>query len=258
MSRWYAMSTRFLCDPKIEALGERHGPAGPLVIVALLAQAKLQNKAGGATSTYRTLAHESFADRADVARIVSDAAETGLLDIEQGDEVEVSVRFPAWTRWQDARRKANEREARKRTDRANVRSSPEVSGDVPTDRQTETDKDRQTNREVGGADAPLSHLLADLIESNGARRPRIGKRWVDAERLMLERDGRSYAEAERLIRWAQASDFWRANILSMPKFREKYDQLLLQAKAEKQKSASPGMANAHRLAERARQREAAA
>ena len=79
------------------------------------------------------------------------------------------------------------------------------------------------------ADAPLSNLLADLIAQNGSRRPRIGTRWLDAERLLLERDERDRSEAERLIRWCQADEFWRGNILSMPKFRQKYDQLRLQA-----------------------------
>lgn len=79
------------------------------------------------------------------------------------------------------------------------------------------------------ADAPLSHLLASLIEANGSKPRRVTQRWADAERLMLERDGRDAEEAERLIRWCQADGFWRANVLSMPKFRERYDQLRLQA-----------------------------
>lgn len=79
------------------------------------------------------------------------------------------------------------------------------------------------------ADAPLSYLLADLIERNGSKRPTVTKRWADAERLLLERDGRDRTEAERLIQWCQADEFWRGNVLSMPKFREKYDRLRLNA-----------------------------
>lgn len=91
----------------------------------------------------------------------------------------------------------------------------------------------------GIADAPLSKLLADLIAKNGSRRPRIGKRWLDAERLLLTADDRDPAEAERLIRWCQADEFWRGNILSMPKFRERYDQLRLQAQRGEGGSAGP-------------------
>ncbi len=73
----------------------------------------------------------------------------------------------------------------------------------------------------------LCFLLAGLVEANGAKRPAITRAWVDAARLLLERDGRPLEEAERLVRWCQADSFWRANILSLPKFREKYDQLRL-------------------------------
>ena len=73
----------------------------------------------------------------------------------------------------------------------------------------------------------LCTLLAGLIEANGSKRPTITKRWRDAARLMLDSDGRALAEAERVIRWSQADGFWKTNILSMPKLREKYDQLRL-------------------------------
>ncbi len=75
----------------------------------------------------------------------------------------------------------------------------------------------------------LCEHLSDLVEGNGAKRPAITTKWRDAARLMLDRDGRTEAEVMGAIDWSQAHEFWRANILSMPKLREKYDQLLLQA-----------------------------
>ena len=71
--------------------------------------------------------------------------------------------------------------------------------------------------------------LADRIEANGAKRPTITAKWRDAARLMLDRDGRTEAEVLGAIDWCQADEFWRANVLSLPKLREKYDQLRLQA-----------------------------
>jgi len=73
----------------------------------------------------------------------------------------------------------------------------------------------------------LCFLLAGLVEANGAKRPAITRAWLDAARLLLERDGRAPEEAERVLRWCQADEFWRGNILSLPKFRDKYDQLRL-------------------------------
>jgi hypothetical protein len=70
--------------------------------------------------------------------------------------------------------------------------------------------------------------LAQRIHANGGT-PKPGKRWEDAARLMLDNDGLTETEIHGAIDWCQADEFWRANILSMPKLREKYDQLRLQA-----------------------------
>lgn len=78
--------------------------------------------------------------------------------------------------------------------------------------------------------APLmAEHLAAWIEHNGSKRPAITKRWLDAARLLVDADGRDPAEVRTLMDWSQRDEFWRANILSLPKFREKYDQLRLAA-----------------------------
>lgn len=75
----------------------------------------------------------------------------------------------------------------------------------------------------------LCDHLADRIEANGSKRPTIGKRWRDAARLMLDADGRTEQQVHNAIDWCQADEFWRGNVLSMPKLRDKYDQLRLAA-----------------------------
>jgi hypothetical protein len=79
----------------------------------------------------------------------------------------------------------------------------------------------------------LCDLLADLIERNGSKRPTVSKAWIDEARRMLDLDGREPEKAARLIRWSQDDEFWRANILSMSKFRAKYDQLRLAAEQKR-------------------------
>lgn len=71
--------------------------------------------------------------------------------------------------------------------------------------------------------------LADRIESNGAKRPDVVKGWLDAARLMLDKDGLQEHQVHSAIDWCQDDEFWRANILSMPKLREKFNTLRLQA-----------------------------
>lgn len=75
----------------------------------------------------------------------------------------------------------------------------------------------------------LCEHLANRIEANGSKRPNIGKGWIDAARLMLDNDNRNEQQIHAAIDWCQDDDFWKANIQSMPKLREKYDVLRLQA-----------------------------
>lgn len=82
--------------------------------------------------------------------------------------------------------------------------------------------------------ADLCETLASLIEANGSKRPNVGKRWQDSARLLLDTDGRPLAEAKAVMRWSQQDEFWKSNILSMSKFREKYDQLRLRAQQQGQ------------------------
>jgi hypothetical protein len=80
--------------------------------------------------------------------------------------------------------------------------------------------------------------LADRIEANGSKRPAINKKWRDSARLLMDADGKSEQQVRNMIDWSQSDRFWRGVILSMPKLREKYDQMRLQA--EGQPRASPG------------------
>lgn len=88
----------------------------------------------------------------------------------------------------------------------------------------------------------ICNHLADRIEANGSKRPKITKTWQDAARLLIDRDGRTEEQIHRCIDWCQDDEFWRTNILSMPKLREKYDQLRLKAKEKRpqQQATLPG------------------
>jgi len=79
----------------------------------------------------------------------------------------------------------------------------------------------------------LCILLADLYEANGSKRPTITKQWLDAARLLIDRDERTPDQVERAIRWSQQDEFWRGNIESMPTLRRQYDRLRLAAERER-------------------------
>lgn len=111
---------------------------------------------------------------------------------------------------------------------------------MPREKEREKEKDKSAR---SATDAPLAAAprndvarlcahLAARIEGNGANKPDIGKTWHDAARLMLDKDDRTEQQIHAAIDWCQDSDFWRANILSMPKLREKFETLRLQAQRE--------------------------
>jgi hypothetical protein len=75
----------------------------------------------------------------------------------------------------------------------------------------------------------ICRYLAEWIVRNGSKKPTITKKWRDEARLLIDRDGRPLDEIREIIAWSQKNDFWKANIHSMPKLRQKYDQLRLQA-----------------------------
>jgi DNA-binding Lrp family transcriptional regulator len=75
---------------------------------------------------------------------------------------------------------------------------------------------------------PLCEVLVGELIRNEVKYPDpMSKRWLDAARLLVDVDKRDPHQAKTLIEWACRDGFWRANILSMPTFREQYDKLRL-------------------------------
>lgn len=80
-------------------------------------------------------------------------------------------------------------------------------------------------------DMRLAEWIGGLIANMGVKtRPPNLERWADDVRLMRERDQHTHREIAALFAWANKDPFWRANILSPAKLREKWMQLWLQAK----------------------------
>jgi hypothetical protein len=127
-----------------------------------------------------------------------------------------------------------------------VSQGPHVDGDGEVRvRGDEGDGEGEKSRELALAEAPRSDVsrlcdhLASRIEANGAKRPAVTGKWRDAARLMLDKDGRTEHEIHGAIDWCQDDEFWRSNILSLPKLREQYERLRLQA----QRKAAPTRKN---------------
>lgn len=127
---------------------------------------------------------------------------------------------------------------------ANANAVQEQSKPMQTDARKEKGigKGKEVSTEVDGyVSSEVAHatprpeitqlldLLDTEIRANGGRPPNRTKKNIDACRLLIDKDGIRPDQIAKAIKWCQADEFWRANILSMSKLREKYDQLRLAA-----------------------------
>lgn len=105
-----------------------------------------------------------------------------------------------------------------------AKSADEQSADG--DRTDDDGKERRKQRRSTPEDEQCARwLFGRLLASNPGHKPPSFAAWADDVRLMRERDRRAHREICELFAWAQDDSFWRANILSPGKLREKWDQL---------------------------------
>lgn len=134
-----------------------------------------------------------------------------------------------------------------------TQSVTDSGGDSGTQTKAETETETETDIEVpkgtssSGFDKSqikpehfaLIELLNEELAKNGSKLPAITKQNADAVRLLIERDGYTPDQVAYLIRWSQADEFWRANIRSMSKLREKADTLRLQSQRKHGEQSRP-------------------
>lgn len=76
------------------------------------------------------------------------------------------------------------------------------------------------------------HFNASLI-ARDCKPKTITKEWRSSARLMIDADGHTLEQVLKCIDWVTAHSFWRRNVLSVPKLREKYERLRLEADEER-------------------------
>jgi len=86
-------------------------------------------------------------------------------------------------------------------------------------------------------DIKLVQLLIELMEKNNPGSsilkrltPKRQSEWVNQCRLLREVDKHTPEEIETVIKFSQEDSFWKTNILSTYKLREKWDQLFMKAR----------------------------
>lgn len=126
-----------------------------------------------------------------------------------------------------------------------VRSATPAPPIPPTDTDTEKRESAPKRRSSTTVPPDAESFAEDFRKALVARRegfkeptPSALDRWRHAARLMLSADGREIDEARTLAGWlfndpSSDADFWRGVVLSVTKFRAKYDQMLAQSKRGK-------------------------
>jgi predicted phage replisome organizer len=84
--------------------------------------------------------------------------------------------------------------------------------------------------EFSDIEMELSKYLFERMRQNNpeAKEPNF-QTWSNQIRLMIERDNRKPEQIRNMIDWCQNDSFWKTNILSTKKLRDKYDQLKVRA-----------------------------
>jgi Helix-turn-helix domain len=115
-------------------------------------------------------------------------------------------------------------------------STPDPAESAPG---TIKNRKRRTTKKSAGDSEPREDVericvhLADRIEANGSKRPNITQTWHREARLLLDADKRTEERVHAAIDWCQDNAFWCGKVMSVPKLREKYDTLRLEAKRER-------------------------
>lgn len=249
--RYAALAAGYYDDPAIIAAG----PDAEILYIRMISWCAMHPETDGVIPLEVAKNRLGFTD-----------APTRIKALEANSLVTVddtTVTVTSWIRWNgswseikaadDARKaSARERKARQRTRQAAAKTNHETAAPaqeetpalvdtdepaVDTLEATVIDQDADTSdaptRERPDVEAVCDHM-ADSVAARTGRRPRITKRWRDAARLMIDRDQRPTDQIHAAIEWVAQSDFWAANILGIPKLRDKWDTIYLQAKRDRQ------------------------
>lgn len=86
----------------------------------------------------------------------------------------------------------------------------------------------------------ICETLQARMVGNGIKEPTITKEWRREARLLLDKDGYPLDIVMHVLEWSQKDRFWKANIQSVPKLRQKFGQLLLKSQQDTSLAANTG------------------
>jgi hypothetical protein len=113
-------------------------------------------------------------------------------------------------------------------------TSDDIPATVPNSTVPNTNKEINKENVTSDDARRLSELLKTLILQNNpiAKVPDDINKWAKDIDLMISKEKRPPDAIESVIRFSQSDNFWKGNILSANKLREKFDQLFVKMNTE--------------------------
>jgi hypothetical protein len=189
-----------------------------------------------------TLENRHILPRTTVVRVLGDRGVEALIVSRLGEEVEEGIRIRGtkgrieWLKKLRSNGKFGKLGGRPRANPDGLSTKPKRVSKNAKELTPPAPAPAPTTSEVPSqVDADLTAFLFSRITQNNPRailakaepgeQAKIQKRWANHVRLMRERDGHSPDEILAVMTWCQNDPFWKANILSTEKLREKWDTL---------------------------------
>jgi hypothetical protein len=170
------------------------------------------------------------------------------------EEAEEGWQFKGWDKYQPTREQimeARDREAeRKRKYRESQRRPSGTTAGRTEGHQQESEPPDPTRphptrtniEEEAKASSPkveeerpdidkVIQAFSDMLKANDIKH-KPGQAWRQAARRLIDLDGYTPDQIIYVARYATADDFWKSNILSLPKLREKFEALKIKAQAQ--------------------------
>lgn len=246
--KWIKITVNMFDDEKIKIIEKM--PEGRSILLLWI---KLLTLAGKCNATGYIFLSESIPYSDDmlstVFRMDVNIVRMGLQTFERFNMIELSdnnvIKILNWDkhqniegldkiRQQTRNRVSNYRKNQKLLSEGNVTCNVTVTecNAIDIEEDIDKEKDIETFKKYSSESVPfiLAQKLKEYILSNNpnAKVPEDLQKWSKDIDLMIKRDKRTPNQIEQVIEFSQKDSFWKANILSAGKLRDKFDTLWLQ------------------------------
>lgn len=188
-----------------------------------------------------------------IEELASTAAMAGhLVKCGLWEEAQEGWQFKGWEKYQPTREQimeARDREAERKRKYRESQRRPSGTGTGRTEGHqqasdppdpTRPDPTR-TNIEEAKASSPevedrpdidrVIQTFSDMLKANDIKH-KPGQTWRNSARLLIDRDGYTPDQIIYVAKFATTDEFWKSNVLSLPKLREKFEALKIKAQAQ--------------------------